>query len=255
MKKEDADQLIRCVRECWWRVLLLLTIPPSFVVWAIYGWPITVAVEGGMPVWGQVLVTVLGIWSAVYAANQGAKAASRLKEEQRKNATLAVIKAFIDRVEAIVVVVKKPPEKIINELGMVYGPSFMSGSVNAIQALPVLEFQSTKAVTSILELQRLTPFFIQAADALYAGPWGADSHSLKRLESLRNDAEDARRSFKERIITHAQLMQAENRLSDELYSVIDGQRRMLISLAGWIREQAQTLSVELNNKKIIKAQD
>lgn len=36
MKKEDADQLIRCVKECWWRVAILLLIPTSlfFVLWS-----------------------------------------------------------------------------------------------------------------------------------------------------------------------------------------------------------------------------
>lgn len=35
MKKEDADQLIRCVKECWWRVAILLLIPILlfFVLW------------------------------------------------------------------------------------------------------------------------------------------------------------------------------------------------------------------------------
>lgn len=36
MKKEDADQLIRCVKECWWRVAILLLIPTLlfFVLWS-----------------------------------------------------------------------------------------------------------------------------------------------------------------------------------------------------------------------------
>lgn len=39
MKKEDADQLIRCVKECWWRVGILLLLVSCFVLLAIHGWP------------------------------------------------------------------------------------------------------------------------------------------------------------------------------------------------------------------------
>ncbi|WP_321331259.1 hypothetical protein [Alcaligenes faecalis] len=39
MKKEDADQLIRCFRECWWRVGLLLLLVFTFILLVLYGWP------------------------------------------------------------------------------------------------------------------------------------------------------------------------------------------------------------------------
>ncbi|WHQ44238.1 hypothetical protein [Alcaligenes faecalis] len=39
MKKEDADQLIRCVKECWWRVGLLLFLIFIFVLLVMHGWP------------------------------------------------------------------------------------------------------------------------------------------------------------------------------------------------------------------------
>ncbi len=39
MKKEDADQLIRCVRECWWRLLIFFSVLLMFVTLVVYGWP------------------------------------------------------------------------------------------------------------------------------------------------------------------------------------------------------------------------
>lgn len=39
MKKEDADQLIRCVKECWWRVGVLLFLIFIFVLLVLHGWP------------------------------------------------------------------------------------------------------------------------------------------------------------------------------------------------------------------------
>nr|WP_321278680.1 hypothetical protein [Alcaligenes faecalis] len=39
MKKENADQLIRCVKECWWRVLLVLVFPAVAVIAVFSDWP------------------------------------------------------------------------------------------------------------------------------------------------------------------------------------------------------------------------
>ncbi|WP_368928662.1 hypothetical protein [Alcaligenes faecalis] len=35
MKKDDADQLIRCVKECWWRVAILILIPSLLTGWLL----------------------------------------------------------------------------------------------------------------------------------------------------------------------------------------------------------------------------
>lgn len=39
MKKEDADQLIRCVKECWWRVTVVLAVPSLTLVALYSDWP------------------------------------------------------------------------------------------------------------------------------------------------------------------------------------------------------------------------
>lgn len=39
MTKENTDQVIRCIKECWWRVGVLLVILIGFALIAIYGWP------------------------------------------------------------------------------------------------------------------------------------------------------------------------------------------------------------------------
>lgn len=39
MKKEDADQLIRCVKECWWRLTVFFAAELLFVTLVVYGWP------------------------------------------------------------------------------------------------------------------------------------------------------------------------------------------------------------------------
>lgn len=39
MKKEDADQLIRCVKECWWRLTVFFAVELLFVTLVVYGWP------------------------------------------------------------------------------------------------------------------------------------------------------------------------------------------------------------------------
>lgn len=39
MTEEKANQIIRCVKECWWRVGLLLLLVFCFVLTLIHGWP------------------------------------------------------------------------------------------------------------------------------------------------------------------------------------------------------------------------
>lgn len=65
MKKEDADQLIRCVKECWWRGVIVLAVPTALIAWAIWGWPISVTLESSAADWLQVFGVLFGVVVAV----------------------------------------------------------------------------------------------------------------------------------------------------------------------------------------------
>lgn len=39
MTEEKADQIIRCVKECWWRVGVLLSLGLLFILLVMHGWP------------------------------------------------------------------------------------------------------------------------------------------------------------------------------------------------------------------------
>ncbi|MCC9162878.1 hypothetical protein LNA76_06000 [Alcaligenes sp. MMA] len=82
MKKDDADQLIRCVKECWWRVLLLLTAPIALVSWAIHGWPVTISVEDGVAAWVQAIGSILAIAGAALIARSEFKRSLAVERRQ-----------------------------------------------------------------------------------------------------------------------------------------------------------------------------
>lgn len=39
MNKENTDQVIRCIKECWWRVGVLIGVLFGSVLIAMHGWP------------------------------------------------------------------------------------------------------------------------------------------------------------------------------------------------------------------------
>lgn len=93
MKKEDADQLIRCVKECWWRVLLLLTIPLSLAAWAMYGWPIVFNVKEGAAAWVQAVGAVGALLVALYVMNASQNYLRAQQKETNKNKIVMVLNA------------------------------------------------------------------------------------------------------------------------------------------------------------------
>ncbi|QCP82375.1 hypothetical protein D0C27_10980 [Alcaligenes faecalis] len=70
MKKEDADQLIRCVKECWWRMALVLAIPLGIMALVFWGSPVTVALEDGAAAWVQALGSVGAVVAAIYVLHK-----------------------------------------------------------------------------------------------------------------------------------------------------------------------------------------
>lgn len=62
MTRENADQVIRCIKECWWRVGVLLVILLGFALIAMHGWP-----QGGWGLgWGAIGATasvVIGVFA------------------------------------------------------------------------------------------------------------------------------------------------------------------------------------------------
>lgn len=70
MKKEDADQLIRCVKECWWRMALVLAIPLAIMAWVLWGSPVAVALEDGAAAWVQAFGSIGAVVAAIYVLHK-----------------------------------------------------------------------------------------------------------------------------------------------------------------------------------------
>lgn len=64
MKKEDADQLIRCVKECWWRVAILFFLIFGFALLAIFGLP-SFEFDQTAAAWVQAIGSLLALVIAI----------------------------------------------------------------------------------------------------------------------------------------------------------------------------------------------
>lgn len=85
MKQEEAEQLIKCVKECWWRVAILLALISGFTLIAILGWP-RYELDQTMAAWVQAIGTLiaLGVAIAVPAWQNKKLEERRQKDAQRK---------------------------------------------------------------------------------------------------------------------------------------------------------------------------
>nr|WP_321302643.1 hypothetical protein [Alcaligenes faecalis] len=83
MKKEEADQLIRCVKECWWRVLAVISLPVAASISIFSDWP-----WKDSP-WTAIaaIATFAASWSALYISQKEGRRRILL---ERSVATIAV---------------------------------------------------------------------------------------------------------------------------------------------------------------------
>lgn len=77
MKKEDADQLIRCVRACWWRVAIVVAIPAFASVAVFSSWPWGLETPWAML---SAIGTLSATFSAVILAYIGDRRAKTLRD-------------------------------------------------------------------------------------------------------------------------------------------------------------------------------
>ena len=83
MKKEDADQLIRCVKECWWRVLVVIAAPLFLILALKNGLQIILTLKEGTAAWVQAIGSILAILAAValYFAGEWHERKKKNKED------------------------------------------------------------------------------------------------------------------------------------------------------------------------------
>ncbi|GEM_PF-7015307 len=84
MTEDKADQIIRCVKECWWRVLLLIGIPLFFAVPLLWEWPEVVIVADGLAAWFQAIGAIAAIVMAFFVSRFSAKSARTLQMEKEQ---------------------------------------------------------------------------------------------------------------------------------------------------------------------------
>lgn len=78
MTEETVDRIIRCMKECWWRVGILLALIFGFVLLVTYGWP-----QGDWALDWTALAAIGGL-AAGFGAFYAARVALRIAEEEAK---------------------------------------------------------------------------------------------------------------------------------------------------------------------------
>ena len=92
MTEEKVDQVIRCVKECWWRVGILLALIFGFVLLAMHGWP-----EGDW-IFGWGAIGALGTIFTGGVAVKIAYSQKKSNDERVKNSEWIALKSTLQEV-------------------------------------------------------------------------------------------------------------------------------------------------------------
>lgn len=97
MKKEDADQLIRCVKECWWRVAAILMIVNAGVLIAVNGRP-----EGGWKLDWTAVAAISTLAAAIVALWLGLRQIQQTKSirEHEARVVAAYLAPVLEKIAA-----------------------------------------------------------------------------------------------------------------------------------------------------------
>lgn len=86
MTEEKVGQIIRCVKECWWRVGFLLLLAIGLALLVMYGWPFKVHVDVKLLNWVQTVAACIAGFGAIYTAYIALSVARQEREERRQSA-------------------------------------------------------------------------------------------------------------------------------------------------------------------------
>ncbi|MGO3890121.1 MAG: hypothetical protein ACTJHW_04000 [Paenalcaligenes sp.] len=128
MTEEKADQIIRCVKECWWRVVIIFLIPAFASIAVFSSWP-----WGAESPWVMLAAigTMVATVSALFLANIGDRKAMTLRQEA----------AALHAPEAVVLI-----EEIINRMNR------SAGSLQlALNPSGTMEQASTEKINSLIK--------------------------------------------------------------------------------------------------------
>lgn len=211
--------------------------------------PATDRASGEWAAWAQVFGTIGAIIGSVYVVREGARFNARLKDEQLRRSVLAVTDALFGKVQQLKGAVEQASADTRSTFAEVYGPSVLDNYLRAVAAVPVLELPTPAAITALLELQRLSAFFIMAADELLAGPWGANSVVVRDLKEHREKVDSVEFSRKEGRASQSQVDEEEKLFSSRLAFVGKLQINNLLRVEGLMRAQVEILRAELGRSR------
>lgn len=86
MNKENTDQVIRCIKECWWRVGFLLLLAIGLALLVMYGWPFKVHVDVKLLNWVQTVAACIAGFGGIYTAHIALSISLQDREKQRQSA-------------------------------------------------------------------------------------------------------------------------------------------------------------------------
>ncbi|MCQ9618344.1 hypothetical protein L1889_18055 [Paenalcaligenes niemegkensis] len=162
MTEEKVDQIIRCVKECWWRVLLVIAIPALLIASLLNGWPVRIEMESGAAAWAQACVSFFAIIAAFMIGGAQQRAELRRRSQDQKdqlNALLETISSCEEQVSYIAERLEDPSRSIENKLSFCLRWESLlltySTSIKAVPFhLPPFAFLSINALPAIYDLDR-----------------------------------------------------------------------------------------------------
>lgn len=162
MTEKQADQICRCVKECWWRALLVVAIPIFLVLSLQQGWPVIVTLEDGMAAWVQAIGSVVAIVGAYFISRFSAGLAQRqqLEKEERErkrieNGYKEVARILYTQAKTVIETIENAEElSVLKARWDEYAKASIMASLKAFNDIPLYDIGSAERVrdATLLEM-------------------------------------------------------------------------------------------------------
>ena len=205
MKKEDADQLIRCFKECWWRGVIVISAPTVLIAWAIWGWPISVTLENSAADWLQVFGVLFGVVVAVAVPIWQRHKSSEAATDESRAVKRSVVLAMLTATNSLATLIDNYAESegASSDGGLVLTayPRLFAAWHDGLGLINPLDSGLPTLLVPFLELRHLALELSELKDRLNVE--GRDPLPLNvKLDLVRGNLFDIRENIREAVVEH-----------------------------------------------------
>lgn len=202
--------------------------------------------------WVQAFGSIAAILGAVYVAGFSEKLRERLQRERHNRAALDAVEAFNKKIEEVSTALNAEYDSAAHALINVYAPKVLDGYLRTLQEVRVLDLPSRKAMVAMLEVQRLSSFYVENLNDAYGGPWKTrHSDKLEVLKKTQKNVEDIKERVKAGSVERSELEIAKEEFLNELRSIKKMQKNFVLCNEKWIQKEIKVLRIALGGKSTI----